>query len=379
MTEPTAAAEPRDARAYVPYSDSVEVVQPNEAEDTAETIAVFDKLRTLTFEKHRHALRDAHAKSHGIVRGTLTVPEGLAPELAQGLFARPGTYDVIARFSTSPGDILADGVAAFRGLALKVLGVDGPKLLPEEADAVTQDFLFFNHPVIPTGDVKSYLAAQKRMEKLAHAPEQLQEALTATARLAGDALRAVGLADPAGVIGQAKPHTHPVGETYYTGAALRHGAYVAKLSVVPASEAARALAGQHVDTGDNFALRDAVVAFFRAQGAEYDVQVQLCTDLETMPVEDGSVRWPEDGAKGGSPYRTVGRLAFPPQEAFSPARRVYADDVLTFTPFHALPAHRPLGSIMRVRRQAYETSSAYRHQMNAQPRAEPRAIDELPN
>ena len=364
---------------HLRYSDAVEVIQPHEAEDTAETIAVFDKLRALTFEKHRHALRDAHAKSHGIVRGTLTVPDGLDAPLAQGLFARPGTYPVIARFSTSPGDILADGVASFRGLALKVLGVDGPKLLPEEADAVTQDFLFINHPVIPTGDVKSYLAAQRRMEKLAHAPEQLQEALTATTRLAGDALRAVGLADPAGVIGQAKPHVHPLGVTYFTAAALRYGDYVAKLAVAPASESLRPVLDAHVDTGDAFALRDAVVAFFREHGAEYEVRAQLCTDLETMPVEDGSVRWPEDEAKGGSAYRPVGRLAFPAQEAFSPERRVYADDLLTFTPFHTLPAHRPLGSIMRVRRAAYDTSSAYRHRMNARPRAEPRTIDELPD
>lgn len=364
---------------YVRYTDAVEVAQPDEARDSAEVLELFDKLRALTFEKHRHAVRDAHAKSHGILRGTLTVAGGLAPELAQGLFARPGEYPVIARVSTAPGDILADGVAAFRGLALKVLGVPGPKLLPEEADAVTQDFLFINHPVIPTGDVKSYLAAQRRMEKLAHAPEQVQEALTTTTRLAGGVLRQLGIADPAGVIGQAKPETHPVGETYYTAAALRYGDHVAKLSVAPVSDAARALAGQHVDTGDAYAIRDAVVSFFRDHGAEYELRVQLCTDLERMPVEDGSVRWPEDEHDGGSPYRPVARLTFAAQEAFGPERRVYADDVLTFTPFHTLPAHRPLGSIMRVRRQAYDTSSAYRHRMNARPRAEPRAIDELPD
>lgn len=372
---------------YVRYSDAVETPQPGEAEDTAAVMQVFDKLRALTFEKHRHAVRDAHAKSHGIVRGTLTVPAGLAPELAQGLFARPGVYDVIARFSTAPGDILADGVGGFRGLALKVLGVGGAKLLPDEADAVTQDFLFINHPVIPTGDVKSYLAAQRRMEKLAHAPEQLQEALTAGARAAGrlahEALRAVGaedrVADPAGVIGQAKPHTHPAGETYFTAAALRYGDYVAKLSVAPDSYALRPLVDAHVDTHDAYALRDAVAGFFREHGAEYEVRAQLCADLETMPVEDGSVRWPEDEAAGGSAYRPVARLAFPAQEAFSPERRVYADDLLTFTPFHTLPDHRPLGSIMRVRRQAYETSSAYRHRVNARPRVEPRTIDELPD
>lgn len=43
-----------------------------------------------------------------------------------------------------------------------------------------------------------------------------------------------------------------------------------------------------------------------------------------------------------------------------------------------LPEHRPLGSVMRARRQAYEESSRFRHEMNAEVRVEPNSIDELP-
>jgi hypothetical protein len=69
----------------------------------------------------------------------------------------------------------------------------------------------------------------------------------------------------------------------------------------------------------------------------------MCTDLKTMPVADASIDWPQDQ----SPYQTLGKLVILAQDAFSPARRVYADDVLSFNPFHCLPAHRPLGSINR--------------------------------
>jgi len=69
----------------------------------------------------------------------------------------------------------------------------------------------------------------------------------------------------------------------------------------------------------------------------------------------------------------------PPQDAYSPARRVYGDDVLSFNPWQGVEAHRPLGSIMRSRRAAYEASSARRHALNAQPRAEPTSISELPD
>ena len=363
---------------YVRYDDSIEVVRPDEAATISEVVATFAALQTLTFEKHRHAVRAAHAKSHGILRGMLHVHDGLAEPLAQGVFAAPRTYPVIVRLSSAPGDVLADGIASFRGLALKLIGVDGPKVLPELADAVTQDFLFVNHPAFPTGDVRSFLTAQRRLERTAHLPEPLQEALTTTSRLAADAVRAIGAGDPTGLIGQGKPETHPLGETYHTTAALRYGDYVAKLAVTPASEHLLPLVGRHVDTSDASALRDLVVAFFREQEAEYDVRVQLCTDLATMPVEDASVRWPEDPADGGSPFEPVARLVIPAQDAFSPARRVYADEVLAFSPWHTLPAHRPLGSIMRVRRRAYDASARFRHAQNARAASEPRDIAELP-
>ncbi len=118
----------------------------------------------------------------------------------------------------------------------------------------------------------------------------------------------------------------------------------------------------------------AVVSFFINHSAEYELQAQLCTDLTSMPMEDGSAEWPQDQ----SPYQPIDRLAIPAQNAYSPTRRVYADDVLTFNPFHCLPEHRPLGSIMRARRLDYETSSRYRHQMNAQPRVGPPALTNCP-
>lgn len=94
-----------------------------------------------------------------------------------------------------------------------------------------------------------------------------------------------------------------------------------------------------------------------------------------MPVEDAAVLWREEE----SPHQNIGILHFPQQDTFGPARRVYSDDVLSFNPWHGIHEHQPLGSIMRVRIQAYEHSSSFRHRMNVQPRAEPRNIDEMPD
>jgi hypothetical protein len=137
----------------------------------------------------------------------------------------------------------------------------------------------------------------------------------------------------------------------------------------------KALKDKSLDVNGHYsALRDAIVEFFKTQTAEWDIGVQLCTDLKTMPVEDASVQWPEDQ----SAYQTVGRLIAGRQDAYSPARRVFVDELLTFDPWHALAAHRPLGNVMRARRKSYEMSSRFRHEMNGRPLTEPRTIDELP-
>ncbi|OZI05330.1 catalase [Siphonobacter sp. BAB-5385] len=357
---------------YVPYSDAIEVIQPREEEISNEIVESMARINRLMFDKYRHAIRDAHAKSHGILKAELHVYPNLPEPLAQGVFREPRTYPVIVRFSTAPGSIQPDGVGAPQGMALKLVGVEGPKFLPEEANAVTQDFLLVNNPVIPFGTIYQYLDQQKTLEREAKSPEEMQKLIAQAGRTANKVLDALGIQkEIAGV--QVK---HILGETFFSMAALRYGDYVAKVRATPLSTSVKLLTGEEIDTSNHdSAIRDAVVKFFKKQSAEYEIQVQLCTDLQTMPVEDGSVEWPQQQ----SPYQPVARLVIPPQEAYSPARRVYADDVLSFNPFHCLPEHRPLGNIMRIRRKAYEVSSQYRHHMNAQPRLEPRSIEDLPD
>ena len=94
-----------------------------------------------------------------------------------------------------------------------------------------------------------------------------------------------------------------------------------------------------------------------------------------MPVENASTPWPEDE----SPYVAVARLSFPVQDAYSPARKRYFDEALSFQPSHSLDAFRPLGSLMRARLATYQALSTYRHQQNSVAQVEPRAVQEVPN
>jgi hypothetical protein len=158
-------------------------------------------------------------------------------------------------------------------------------------------------------------------------------------------------------------------------AALRYGGYIAKISAAPLSQNVHQLTGQLIGDNDFSALRDFVVNFMKSQTVEYEMRVQLCKDLERMPVEDASIEWPQDL----SPHQPVAKIILPAQDAYSPARRVYADDRLSFSPWHCTAEHRPLGSIMRVRKRAYEISTRFRHEMNMQPPIEPRDILEFPD
>ncbi|OYN90677.1 catalase family protein [Parenemella sanctibonifatiensis] len=366
---------PGSAARYLRYAPEVEQRQPGEAEDVAALREIFAELRAFAFEKHRHGLRDAHAKSHGVVLGTLRVRDNLPDELAQGLFAQPREYPVVIRFSTAPGDIVPDGVGTARGMAIKVLEVDGAKVLAEEADARTQDFLLVNHPTISSGDVHTYRRDQAVLLEAAKGPDQVQVAAGSLLREVGGLLRRIGINRTGGPAGQAMPHTHLLGETYWSQGALRFGEHVAKVSAAPVSPNLTALTGQPVDAGEPSALRDLTNAFFAGQQGIWELRVQLATDLDVTPVEDASVTWPEDV----TPYRTVAELSVESQDSYDPALRVWADDTLSFNPWHCLVEHQPLGSIQRVRRPVYDDSSAERHQLNNRPRHEPAGLQDIPD
>jgi hypothetical protein len=320
-------------------------------------------------------VRPSHAKSHGLLKGEMRVLDGLPEPLAQGLFAAPRMFPLVVRLATVPGDILADSVTTQRGMSIKVIGVEGAQMLPGHEGEVTQDFLLDNGSSFPAPDAATFLKTIRGLEKTTDRVEPLKRAVSVASRGANAALKAVGL-DSANLDFFGHPPIHPLADVYYSQAPLRYGDYMAKVSVAPFSENLKALADSKFDPSDEFsALRDAVVEFFKRSGAEYEFRVQLCTDLERMPIEDASAEWPEEE----SPYLLVARITLPPQDAYSPTRRVHFDDVLSFSPAHALAAHRPLGSIMRARLKAYDRLARFRHEMNVQRRVEPRGIDEIPD
>ncbi len=361
-------------RAPLPYTPSVENPGPDEARLFDELAETMLSISRKTYEDGGHALRSVHAKSHGLLIGRLDVLDDLPAELAQGLFARAESYPAILRLSTTPGDILPDSVSTPRGLAVKVLGVTGERL-PGSEDQATQDFVMANAPVFSAQDAKQFLSTLKLLAATTDRAETAKKALSATLRAAERVVEAFGGESATLKTLGGHPATHILGETFYSQAALRHGAHVAKLQIVPVSPNLMALADAPLTVnGKPDSLREAVAEFFRDHEAVWELRVQLRTDEERMPVEDASVLWPEEL----SPYRTVARITVPPQTAWSEERSRAGDDRLAFSPWHGLAAHRPLGSIMRARRIAYDRSAGFRMERNGCPMQEPAAGYRLP-
>ncbi|MFM8698366.1 MAG: di-heme-cytochrome C peroxidase, partial [Phycisphaerales bacterium] len=102
--------------------------------------------------------RDAHPKSHGLVKARFEVADGLPPELRHGVFAAPKAFDALVRFSASGTEVSSDTVKQAHGMAIKLLDVPGEKALADEAGATTQDFVMINYPTFLSQNVADYEA-----------------------------------------------------------------------------------------------------------------------------------------------------------------------------------------------------------------------------
>jgi len=356
----------------VRYTPDVEQPQGDERETIEGLTEQFRKILDTTSKDYGHAVRSVHAKAHGLVPGKLEVLGDLPPELAQGLFARSGSYDAMLRFSTNAGDILDDSIRLPRGLAVKVIGVEGERLPGSEGDT-TQDFVTANAPTFAAPDPKAFLGNLKMLAATTDKAEGAKKVLSSVLRAFEGALEAVGGQSALlSTLGGAKP-VHPLGATYYSQTPFRYGDHIAKFQFVPVS-GIKDYADETIDaTGRPDANREAMNELLTEQGGVWELRVQLNTDLDKMPIEDASAEWDEDE----SPYRTVARLTVEPQAAWVHGDSERLEDRLSYSVWHGLAAHQPLGSVNRARKDTYEFSSDYRGRFNGCPIHEPGALGDV--
>ncbi len=292
------------------------------------------------FDKDGHAFRDAHHKQHGCVRAQFTVEDGLAPNLKQALFAHPGSYSAVIRYSNGSGEVKDDHDGDGRGMAVKVLGVKGDRNLHEADDeATSQDFMMINHNVFFVRDAASYVDFQKSpLWFIVKHPFH-----------EGSIARAI----------QGKKMLNPLESDYFSMTASKLGETQMKFRTTPCSGA------KFVSPSDSAnRLRENLEATLSSGNGCFLFQVQPRTKPESMPVEDPSMEWLE-GEKGAD-FVTVAKINIPRQKPMADLEC----EALSFNPWNGLAALRPLGGISRTRKEVYQTISRLRHKLNKQARAE---------
>jgi len=357
----------------VRYDASIEHLDKDEAATNQGLIETITKIQQKVYQHAAHASRGVHAKGHGILIGEMRVLGGLPAYLAQGLFATAASYPIIMRLSTIPGDILDDGISVPRGLALKVIGAPGARVSGSEGE-VTQDFVLANGPVFAKAHPKSFLTTLKQLAPTTDKAPGLKKLLSVVMRGTERLLESVGGQSSTLMTLGGYPEVHILGDEFYSQTPFLFGDHMAKFAVKPYSEGLRGLAKSPLDLkGKPNGIREAVVEFFRTSSGEWELQAQLCTDLKAMPIEDAAKQWPEDQ----SPYQAVARIVMPTQDAWSPTRVQAVDEGMSFSVWHALAAHRPLGAMNRVRKSIYDTAARFRAEHNQVTVAEPKTIADL--
>ena len=295
--------------------------------------------------------RDAHPKMHGVVKAEFVVEPDLPPELRVGVFREPKTYQAWIRFSNQNGTIQPDINGDIRGMAIKLMGVPGKKLLEQEEDEQTQDFIVISTNVFVTKDVFQFDGLIKAMTS-----GFLQIAWYFLTHWRVGWNLAISM----------KKFANPLQIRYWSTTPYLFGPYAVKYSAIPQVQTPDSVPQS---PADDF-LRQAMIAQLAKGEAWFDFAVQIQTNADTMPIEDPGTAWSETV----SPFRKVATIKIRQQQFDSEQQREFGEN-LSFTPWHSLPEHRPLGGINRARKVVYRAISMFRHQYNRVARVEPHNWD----
>jgi hypothetical protein len=294
--------------------------------------------------------RGQHAKHHGCVRGEFIVEANLPQEMRFGVFKEPGKrFTACIRFSNASGDVeQPDTKDDGRGMAIKLF-------VPDEEQDKTQDFVTINHPVFFIRNAIDFAEFFKAVEQSQGKPPlkfffpgfnpfkwRLHEFMTA---------RAI----------QSHKVVSPLEIEYWSTTPYKLGSQAIKFALKPSP---KNKSGKSASKSPNY-LREAMVEHLKMEKkqASFDFLVQFQTDAERMPIEDPTIEWK-------SPFHKVATIEIPAQSFDSDEQMRFCEH-LSYTPWHSLPEHQPLGGINRARQKVYEAISELRHERNEVPKKEP--------
>lgn len=331
------------------HSDAIAQNPAGVGEPTADVESLLARAHKIMLERDKEGLqrRDVHTKMNALMRAEFTVEDNVPPELRHGIFAQPGTYRAWVRSSNSSNNVQADIERDIRGLAIKLMGVPGRKVLASDPDAPTQDFILVNARNFP-----ARTAAETHVlfnAVLGSLWDKLIYAVQHPIRL-WNLVRAM------------QKHANILQIRYFSPVPYALGPYVVKYVATPRVTQFDELPAE---PSENF-LRERAVAQLAQGAAVFDFAVQVQRDEASMPLDDPLKIWSLEL----SPPRRLATLRILKQEFNTEAINSYGEN-LSFNPWHSLAEHQPLGTLNLARKTIYETLSAYRHKANQSAPREP--------
>jgi hypothetical protein len=303
--------------------------------------------------------RGGNTKTHGIVRAEFTVRDDVPAHMRQGIFASPGTYRAWVRYS-GPGPVWSADIEdiGFLSMAIKIMGVQGPKLMDDEK--LTQDLLGTCAPTFVSPDTRAN--AQLQHWSYQNAPIFYFFNLTEPHLL--DAIMNSLWT---------RTQSSPLECDYFSTVPYLLGEGQAmQYSFHPRTRRRTPVPGLPGRPPDDY-LRQAMAASLSRGDAEFDICVQVQTDPFLMPIENAAVMWPTRL----SPRVPVARVRIPRQTFDTPEQMAFGR-YLSYNPWHTLPEHRPLGNVSRARKRLYWEMSQLRQRMNGAPHYEPNGDEQFP-
>lgn len=311
-----------------PSTDWKEIIPASEAARFERQAAEIREAHASKNQKYGKG-RFLHRKATLAASAKLTVHDHLPDHARFGIFAAPATYSCLVRLSNGAFDIQANTKPDIRGFAFRVLGVTGPSSLSGTTDH--QDFLLINHDHFASRTSDEFM-------EIVYVSAKSKEL-----GLLWFLIRKYGLG--AGlkrlkllISTLSKPFSGYNSEAFTTAVPIAVGPYAAKMKITPRIPVPRGKTDIEADIKAQLATAE----------LSYDVALQFYTDETTTPIEDPTVVWPENQ----SPFVSVATLTLEKAGA--------SVEDLFFDPWGGLTDHRPLGEIMRARKNAYFVSQKAR-------------------
>ncbi len=323
-----------------------EIFRDDETEQIQRSVDNF--LNIVENNKGDYIARGAHSKGHACVKAYFKVNEDIAKDLRHGILKYPDNeYKSWIRFSNGASRVKGnyDYNKDARGMAVKLVNIFEQGIMQKANAPEYQDFLMHDSPVFFTANMEDYNQFTESSNKVLYFisdPNPFNWKLR-------------GLKH--GLATLKHPPESLLDNQYFSNTAYKLGPHNIKFTAKSCNGSLNRI---KADQMDKHFLRNEMSEKLENSDACFNFMIQKQDPNKRMPIEDPSVLWDEND----SPFISVAKIIIPKQIFDTPEQQRFCEN-LSFSPWNALPEHRPIGELNRIRKAVYKASSDYRHQKNA--------------